>query len=77
MLAFLRETGVRLVQLRNLNIDPEVLLPRLPTPRGRPMGMAAMVETLRRELPDLRIGNFSIPVQRVPAAALPSEQATH
>lgn len=63
MVAFLRETGVRLVQLRNLNIDPEVLLPRLPTPRGRPMGMAAMVETLRRELPDLRIGNFSIPLR--------------
>ena len=27
LVAFLRETGVRLVQLRNLNIDPEVLLP--------------------------------------------------
>jgi pyruvate-formate lyase-activating enzyme len=64
MVAFLRETGVRLVQLRNLNIDPEVLLPRLPAPRGRPIGIAAMTETLRRELPDLRIGNFSMPVVR-------------
>ncbi len=64
MVAFLRETGVRLVQLRNLNIDPEVLLPRLPAPRGRPIGIAALIETLRRELPDLRVGNFSIPVQR-------------
>jgi pyruvate-formate lyase-activating enzyme len=64
MVAFLRETGVRLVQLRNLNIDPEILLPRLPAPRGRPIGIAALIETLRRELPDLRIGNFSIPVQR-------------
>ncbi len=73
MLAFLRETGVRLVQLRNLNIDPEVLLPRLPAPRGRPIGISALIETLRRELPDLRIGNFSIPVQRTQAAALPRE----
>ncbi len=64
MVAFLRETGVRLVQLRNLNIDPEVLLPRLPRPRGRPIGIPAMIQTLRRELPGLRIGNFSIPVQR-------------
>jgi pyruvate-formate lyase-activating enzyme len=64
MVAFLRETGVRLVQLRNLNIDPEVLLPRLPAPRGRPIGIAAMIDTLRRELPGLRIGNFSLPVQR-------------
>ncbi len=64
MVAFLRETGVRLVQLRNLNIDPEVLLPRLPLPRSRAISIPAMIETLRRELPDLRIGNFSIPVQR-------------
>ncbi|HEX6123408.1 MAG TPA: radical SAM protein, partial [Ktedonobacterales bacterium] len=32
LVAFLRETGVRLVQLRNLNIDPEVLWPRVPRP---------------------------------------------
>jgi pyruvate-formate lyase-activating enzyme len=76
MVAFLRETGVRLVQLRNLNIDPEVLLPRLPTPRGRPIGMAAMIDTLRRELPDLRIGNFSIPIQRARVPESLPEQAT-
>ncbi len=64
MIGFLRETGVRLVQLRNLNIDPEVLLPRLPLPPGPAMGIASMIETFRRELPDLRIGNFSIPIQR-------------
>ncbi len=76
MIAFLRETGVRLVQLRNLNIDPEVLLPRLPAPQGRALGIAALIETLRRELPDVRIGNFSIPAQRAQAAPLLSEQAT-
>ena len=30
LLAFVKETGLRLIQLRNLNIDPEVLLPRMP-----------------------------------------------
>jgi pyruvate-formate lyase-activating enzyme len=76
MVAFLRETGVRLVQLRNLNIDPEVLLPRLPAPRGRAIGIPAMIATLRRELPDLRIGNFSIPVQRSQAGEPAPGQAT-
>jgi pyruvate-formate lyase-activating enzyme len=77
IVAFLRETGVRLVQLRNLNIDPEVLLPRLSTPRGQPIGIPALINTLRRELPDLLIGNFSIPVQRAqPSRPLP-EQAAH
>ena len=72
LVAFLKETGVRLVQLRNLNIDPEVLLPRIPVPAGRPLGMRALVETLRRETPDVAIGNFSRPVKR----AAPAPTAT-
>ncbi|MGE5335232.1 MAG: radical SAM protein, partial [Nitrososphaerota archaeon] len=42
---FLRETGVRLVQLRNLNIDPEVFWPRVPRPDGRPLGVRTFIET--------------------------------
>lgn len=60
---FLRETGTRLVELRNLNIDPEVLLPKLP-PRGPASGIAAFIARLRYELPELRIGSFSVPVRR-------------
>jgi pyruvate-formate lyase-activating enzyme len=71
LVTFLRETGVRLVQLRNLNIDPEVLLPRVPKPDGRPLGIPALIETLRREVPEVEIGNFSRPVRRAHAA--PSE----
>ncbi|MGZ3638759.1 MAG: radical SAM protein [Ktedonobacterales bacterium] len=61
---FLRATGVRLVQLRNLNIDPEVLLPRIPKPNGKPLGIPALIETLRRETPEVEIGNFSRPIKR-------------
>jgi len=60
---FLRTTGTRLVQLRNLNIDPELLLPKLP-PRGKPLGVRNFIDLLHRELPDLRIGNFSVPLSR-------------
>ncbi len=73
LLAFLRETGVRLVQLRNLNIDPEVLLPRVPAPQGAPMGMRAFIETLRREVPEVELGNFTRPIKR--AAPLASAAA--
>ncbi len=71
LIGLLRDTGVRLVQLRNLNIDPEVLLPRIPAPSGAPMGMRAMVDLLRREIPGVEIGNFSRPVRRArwPGAA--------
>lgn len=81
LVAFLRETSVQLVQLRNLNIDPEVLLPRVPAPHGRPMGVSNMIALLRREVPDVAIGNFSRPVRRersvdrAGAAQLPAQQA--
>jgi pyruvate-formate lyase-activating enzyme len=64
LIAFLRETGVRLVQLRNLNIDPEVLLPRIPAPHGEPMGLRAFIERLRREAPEVEVGNFTRPIKR-------------
>jgi pyruvate-formate lyase-activating enzyme len=64
LITFLRETGVRLVQLRNLNIDPEVLTPKVPAPNGAPMGMRAFIATLRREIPEVEIGNFTRPIKR-------------
>lgn len=60
---FLRETGTRLVQLRNLNIDPELFLPKLP-PHGPAIGVRAFIDLLHRELPELRIGNFSVPLRK-------------
>jgi pyruvate-formate lyase-activating enzyme len=68
---FLRETGVRLVQLRNLNIDPELLLPRIPTPNGKPLGIRALIETLRREVPEVELGNFTRPTRRQASSPSP------
>ena len=66
LLAFVKETGLRLIQLRNLNIDPEVLLPRMPAldSMGKALGVRTMIETLRREAPEVEIGNFTRPVKR-------------
>lgn len=66
LLNFVHATGLRLIQLRNLNIDPEVLLPRMPAleSMGRALGMAKLIEILRTELPEVEIGNFTRPVKR-------------
>jgi molybdenum cofactor biosynthesis enzyme MoaA len=66
LLSFVRETGLRLIQLRNLNIDPEVLLPRMPAldSMGKALGIRAMIEIIRSELPEVEIGNFTRPVKR-------------
>jgi pyruvate-formate lyase-activating enzyme len=66
LLSFIRETGLRLIQLRNLNIDPEVLLPRMPAldSMGKALGMTKLLEILRDEVPEVELGNFSRPIKR-------------
>ena len=66
LLAFVRETGLRLIQLRNLNIDPEVLLPSMPelASMGRALGMRSLIELIKQETPGVEIGNFTRPVKR-------------
>ncbi len=66
LLAFIQETGLRLIQLRNLNIDPEVFLPRMPDldTMGKALGMRTMIEIIKREAPDVEIGNFTRPIKR-------------
>ncbi len=72
LLTFVRETQLNLIQLRNLNIDPEVLLPRMPAldAMGKALGMKRLIETLRREVPQVEIGNFSRPIKRVQKEAV-------
>ncbi|MDF9407616.1 radical SAM protein [Pelotomaculum isophthalicicum JI] len=60
--AFVRETGVNLVQLRNLNIDPDWLFERLPGSGGDIIGVAGLIEALK-EVPGLSVGNYSRPVR--------------
>jgi pyruvate-formate lyase-activating enzyme len=66
LLAFVKETKLNLIQLRNLNIDPEVLLPRMPDldTFGKALGMRSLIATLKRECPQVELGNFSRPVKR-------------
>lgn len=59
MAAFIRETGVKLVQLRTLNIDPDYYLDRVPKRPGEPIGIRRMADTLARKCPGLRIGSYT------------------
>jgi hypothetical protein len=59
-----RETGVRMIQWRNLNVDPdwytEVLGRDTRSPR---IGMPALLERVRERLPELRFGYFNPPAE--------------
>ncbi|MDO5296036.1 MAG: radical SAM protein [bacterium] len=56
MIDFVREYDVNMIQLRNLNMDPDMLLPELPQPTGTILGVTAMIKRLREAVPQLRIG---------------------
>lgn len=59
---FIEEGGVQLVQLRNLNIDPELYLRELGDGAvQRPMGVLAWIAALRERFPRLRFGYFNPP----------------
>ncbi|MFX4262676.1 radical SAM protein [Pelotomaculum propionicicum] len=62
ILNLVRDTGINLIQLRNLNIDPDFLLKKLPAGSGNIIGIPEMVESML-EVPGLAVGNFSKPVR--------------
>ncbi|MDB5052880.1 MAG: radical protein, partial [Bacilli bacterium] len=59
MIDFARRTGLKLIQMRNLNIDPETYLNLIPKAKGEIYGMKQMIDIFREELPDVVIGSYS------------------
>ncbi|WP_169090152.1 radical SAM protein [Paenibacillus sp. PL91] len=66
MIGFVKRTGLKLIQMRNLNIDPESYLAIIPKAQGEIYGMKQMLEIFREELPNVVIGSYT----HVPPAAL-------
>lgn len=57
------ETGLDLIQMRNLNIDPEWYMDLMKTdPHEKPLGMSEFITRLRDEFPHLRLGYFNPPL---------------
>ncbi|WP_139491056.1 radical SAM protein [Brevibacillus dissolubilis] len=66
MIEFIRRTGIKLIQLRNLNIDPESYLAMIPKAQGEVFGMKQAIEIYQQELPDVVIGSFThVPPERL------------
>ena len=61
LLHLIVQTGLDLIQMKNLNIDPRRYLESLPPPRGGAIGMRELVRTIRREAPQVDIGYFNRP----------------
>jgi len=59
MIGFAKRTGLKLIQMRNLNIDPDAYLSIIPPARGEICGMKTLLDILREELPDVVIGSYT------------------
>lgn len=60
--AFVQNNGVDMIQLRNLNIDADLLFRHIPT-GGEVLGINNLILILRQELPGLKIGSYTHPVR--------------
>lgn len=62
----IRLTGLKMIQWRNFNIDPDWYLGKIGvTDTGRSMGVRNMMQALREEFPDLKFGYFNPPMERM------------
>jgi pyruvate-formate lyase-activating enzyme len=68
LIAFVKECDVNMIQLRTLNIDPDLYAAHVPLPEGPALGIPELLRRLRSECPDLTLGNHSprIPVGKFP-----------
>ena len=57
LIKLVRRTRLDLIQMRNLNIDPDLYLKAMG--RGQGMGIPQMIDMLKREFPSLQFGYFN------------------
>jgi pyruvate-formate lyase-activating enzyme len=61
LVSFVRDCGVRMIQMRTLNIDPDLYASSVSIPGGVARGIPVLLSTLKAECPGLRIGNHTLP----------------
>ena len=57
LMKLIRETNLDLIQMRNLNIDPDLYLKSMGSGGG--MGISKMIDILKKEFPSLQFGYFN------------------
>ena len=61
LIEVIKDVGVDLVQIRNLNIDSDQLMDLVGNCEEEPLGILNLIEKMKQEIPRLAIGNFSRP----------------
>ena len=66
LLQLVEDTGVGMIQLRNLNIDPKRYMELVPPALGQALGVMEFIDILKKELPHVAIGSYSKPQSKSP-----------
>lgn len=62
----IKETGLKMIQWRNFNIDPDWYLGKIGvTETGEFMGVKQLQDLIHEEFPDLKYGYFNPPIERI------------
>lgn len=62
----IKETGLKMIQWRNFNIDPDWYLEKIGVAdTGECIGIKQMMELIREEFPDLKFGYFNPSMERI------------
>lgn len=61
---FIRNTGIDMIQWRNLNIDPDYYLKHIPCKSFKPQGILCLVNRIKKEFPGLKHGYFNLPKEQ-------------
>jgi pyruvate-formate lyase-activating enzyme len=61
LLAFIKDTGLHLIQWRNLNLDPDLYLETLGdlSGAGKALGLRTMLDKVHQAFPKIRDGYFN------------------
>lgn len=64
--AFIKDTGLKMIQWRNFNIDPDWYLGRINLPdSGDILGIKQVMELIKEEFPDIKYGYYNPPMERI------------
>ena len=63
LIELIRKTGINFLHLKNLCVDPDFYLEKMPKTGLRGIGMKQMVSILKGEFPNLELGYFNQPVR--------------
>jgi pyruvate-formate lyase-activating enzyme len=72
LISFVRETQIDMIQMRNLNIDPDLYLQAINSEGGEKIGISKMMDMISEEFPHLILRYFNQTKETFFHNALPS-----